>query len=471
MVCWWIKTSIRLASNMYFSKKFFAILFCTYLFIVRAAVAQELPKVVQINWKKFNKALPEEPIFTGLKSVLSNANKYALNDWYHKINQFDAVAATDDSGYLVLKSKGRDNEIRYRYPAGMAFGVAIAIKTGVYNPLTTGLTAPEAIEKTVKLLTAIAYDHKANQQRQVWGGDWQAAHWAYYTGYAAWLLWDELQSKDQDNIRRMIISEADKLLKTDPPYYKDKTGKDLIPGDSKIEENAWNAELLYLASVMLPSHANSKLWYDQSLNYIISGLSLPSDLENNNILHGRLVKDWLHGYNVEEPGVVINHHLIHPLYNALSSVVNAPIVFSLAGKSTPKAAAFNMDKIYNSLITTKFDSIKYQPPGGTMYVPGQAQVYYPQGSDWGKEIYDSFVNMDIAAWMYGFDKGQQYNGEYWAGLHLDAVIKQQSRFSDGHTYLDNKENSYSGKEAAIATRIASAWMTIWMQYQFPVRYK
>lgn len=106
-----------------------------------------------------------------------------------------------------------------------------------------------------------------------------------------------------------------------------------------------------------------------------------------------------------------------------------------------------------------------------MYIPGLAQVYYPQGSDWGTEIYDSLVNMDIAAWMYGFDKGQRYDGKYWAQLHLDAVTKQQSRFLDGHTYLDNKENSYSGKEAAIATRIASAWMTVWMQYQSPVKYK
>ncbi|TKC08830.1 hypothetical protein [Pedobacter frigoris] len=431
----------------------------------------KLPAVTQIRWKNFNKKLPEEPIFNSLKIALSNVNKYALNDWYIKVNEFDTINGTDNSGYLILKSKGKDNQVRYRYPAGMTFGIAIALKTGAYDYRLTGVPTVVAAEKAIKLLSAIAYDHKANQKRNVWGGDWQAAHWAYYTGYSAWLLWEKLEIRDQNNIKRMIISEADRLLKIDPPYCKDKTGKVLIPGDSKIEENAWNAELLYLASVMMPTHANSRLWYDQSLNYIISGVSLPSDLENNNMLHGRPVRSWLNGYNVEEPGVVVNHHIVHPLYNALSSVVNAPIVFSLAGKNTPKAAAFNMDKIYNSLITTKFDSVKYQKPGGTMYIPGQAQVYYPEGSDWGKEIYDSFVNMDIAAWMYGFDKGDQYNGKYWAQLHLDAVVKQQSRFSDGHTYLDNNENNYSGKEAAIATRIASAWMTVWMQYQSPVKYK
>lgn len=445
-------------------------IFSLFFLIVSLRVCAQndrLTAVKQVWWELFKNKMPSDTIYSSVKTALLNANKYGLNVWFNEVRNYN----TDSTGYLNLKSISTNNENRYRLPAGMAFGLAISLKTGAYNPSVTGVSTDFAINRTMQLLTAVAYDHKANNTRKVWAGEWQAAHWAYYAGYAGWLLWDKLKLVDRENIQRMIISEANRLLKIPAPFYKDKDGKPIIPGDSKIEENDWNAELLYLAAVMMPSHSNSKLWLRQSLSYMITGISLPSDLHNQRMLHGKMVKDWLNGYNVEEPGIVINHGIIHPLYNALSSVVNAPIVFSLVGLPTPEAARFNMNKIYNSLINTEFDTSKYGKPGGTMYIKGKSEVYYPQGSDWGTEIYDSFANMDIAAWMYKFDKGQKYGGKYWANLHLKAIVNQQKRFKDGHTYLNDKEDSYFGKEAAISTRMASAWMTIFLQYQRPAIYK
>ncbi|WP_353129895.1 hypothetical protein [Parapedobacter pyrenivorans] len=410
--------------------------------------------------------VPQNNVVETVKKTLLNANKFALNSWYTEIKKYEK----DGTGYLILDYPGADNEMRYRYPAGMAFGLAISLKTGVYDELETGQPYAEALQKTILLLTSVAHDHRTNKTRCAWGDDWQAALWAYYAAYAGWLLWNHLGEKDRAYVVNMVIAEADRLLLVPPPFYKDKAGTALFPGDSKIEENLWNAELLSLASVMMPMHVNSERWLHQAISYTITGLSLPSDLQNEDILHGKPVKSWLNGYNVEEPGIVINHHIIHPLYNAVSSVVNVPIVFSLAGVCTPKAFRFNMDKIYRSLINTPFDSSRYEKPGGTMYIKGSPNLYYPEGSSWGFEIYDPFANMDVAAWLYQFDDGQDYGGYYWAGLHAGAVLTQQERFDDGHTYLDNQENSYSGKEEAIATRMASAWMSIWVEHQRSVCY-
>jgi hypothetical protein len=154
----------------------------------------------------------------------------------------------------------------------MSFGVAIAIRTGIYESSTTGVSLQEAKDKTILMVRSVAYDHKANGNRKVWGGDWQAAHWAYYTGYAAWLLWDDFSPKDQSNIIQMIVAEADRFLPIVPLYYKDSTGKTLFPGDSKIEEDAWNAELLYLAAVMLPNHPHSNKWLNKAVEYLMQQL-------------------------------------------------------------------------------------------------------------------------------------------------------------------------------------------------------
>lgn len=423
--------------------------------------------VAAINWNRFQKKTPGNKIANTVKAALLNANKFALNNWYHQTKNYQP----DSTGYLDLKSKSKVNEYRYRFPAAMAFGIAISIKTGIYDATVTGVSLQEAKDKTISLASSVAYDHKINNTRKVWGGDWQAAHWAYYTGYTAWLLWDEFSAKDRSHVVQMMIAEADRFLSTAPLYYKDSSGKVLFVGDSKIEEDAWNAELLYLAAVMLPNHPHSNKWLQKAVEYMIAATSLPSDLHNARIIHGRPISSWVKGYNLEEPGFVINHGIIHPQYNALASMINAPIVFSLAGKVTPEAACFNLDKIYYSVTAHKFSSPPYKTPGGTMYQPGSPEVYYPEGSDWGLGVYDNFANLDIAAFSYGWDKlAKKHKGKYWAELHMNKVLEQQKRFTDGHTYANDKENSYLGKEEAIASRMGSAWMTIWLQQQKPVVY-
>lgn len=423
--------------------------------------------VQPINWTKFKAKMPNDQLSNTVKSCLLNANKFALTAWYHDVKKYQI----DSTGYLDLKSKSKVNEYRYRFPAGMSFGIAISIRTGIYDPAVTGVSLQEAKDKAMLMARSVAYDHKVNNTRKVWGGDWQAAHWAYYAGYSAWLLWDDFSAKDQAYITQMIIAEADRFLPTTALYYKDSTGKVIFKGDSKIEEDAWNAELMYLAAEMLPKHPHAKKWLYKAAEYLIAATSLPSDLKNTRIIHGRAVSDWINGYNVEEPGFVINHGIIHPTYNALASMINAPIVFSLVGKPTPEAARFNLDKIYYSVTSYRFSSPPYKAPGGTMYQIGSPDVYYPEGSDWGQGVYDTYANLDIAAFTYGWDdKSLNHKGKYWAKLHTDKVLAQQQRFTDRHTYTGDDENSYPGREEAIATRMGSAWMTIWLQKQAPAVY-
>lgn len=423
--------------------------------------------VLPIDWNRLAVSTHQTELEQTVKATLLNANKFALTTWYRDIKKFQV----DSTGYLELKSKGDKNEKRYRFPASMAFGLAISLKTGIYRPEVTGVSREEARAKAIQMICAVAFDHKANGTRQVWGGDWQAAHWTYYAGYAAWLLWDDIAENDRNLLLKMITSEADRFLTMEPPFYKDRAGKLLIPGDSKIEENAWNAELIYLAAVMLPNHPHSGQWLHKAVEYMVSATTLPFDVTSSRVIHGRPISSWIEGYNVEPPGFVINHGIIHPMYNAIPVMVNAPIVFSLAGRATPEAARFNLDKIYYSITSHRFTAPPYRQPGGSMYVEGSAEVYYPEGSDWGQGVYDTYANLDIAAFSYGWDNlSTAHKGEYWAKLHAEKVLEQQKRFVDGHTYLGDSENSYPGREEAIATRMGSAWMTLWLQRRAPASF-
>ncbi|MCU7552967.1 hypothetical protein OCK74_27890, partial [Chitinophagaceae bacterium LB-8] len=101
-------------------------------------------KVMPINWSGFQKKAPSNKLANTVKATLLNANRFALTTWYHEIKKYQP----DSSGYLDLKSKSKVNEYRYRFPAAMSFGIAIAIKTGIYDPSITGVSLQEAKDKT-----------------------------------------------------------------------------------------------------------------------------------------------------------------------------------------------------------------------------------------------------------------------------------------------------------------------------------
>ncbi len=425
--------------------------------------------VETIDFSSFDQHIDEDDeLYAMLKQGLLNANKYALTTWFDEVKNLDE----DTNEYYDLKTASGNstvNEYVYRFPATQAFGIAVAIRTGIYDEDYVGVSEAEAKARAIKMVTSVAYGHKANGGHyQSWGDDWQAAHWAYYAGYTAWLFWDELSAQDQQLIKNMIIYEADRFNNTNALYWKTANGKELYAGDSKIEEDGWNAELLNLAAQMFPKHENHELWEYRFIEYQLAAFATPQMNESDEIIHGQPAKDWVYGYNVNADGTVINHGIVHPTYNAASTGVNTSIVNSLLHEKLPLAAKYNLDKLYDGLTEVEFRvEDGYQEPGGTIYTEGSYEIYCPQGNDWGGEIYDVYVNIDVSAYVYGYGE----EADEWAKLHLQKVLDQQSRHEDGHTYKDASENSYAGREEAISMRLGCAFMTYWLSLQEPVEYE
>ncbi|MBS5588103.1 MAG: FIVAR domain-containing protein [[Clostridium] spiroforme] len=272
---------------------------------------------------------------------------------------------------------------------------------------------------------------------------------------------------DQTLIKNMMIHEANRFCNLNAVYWKTASGQELYAGDSKIEEDGWNAELLNLAAQMFPKHENADLWQYRFIEYQLAAFSIPSMTTSNEIIHGRAVKDWVYGYNVNENGTVINHGIVHPTYNAASTGVNTSLVNSLVHEKLPLAAKYNLDRLYEGLTKVDFKvEDGYKQPGGTIYRDGSYEIYCPQGNDWGGEIYDVYVNIDVSAYVYGYGDNS-YN---WAKLHLQKVLDQQARHEAGHTYKNSAENSYAGGEEAILMRLGCAFMTYWLAQQETVEF-
>jgi hypothetical protein len=175
-------------SDMISMKKFFlfpVVVVFTLINLIYPQVTVEAANnsVVPIQWKSFSKGNPTDENSKRIQQILLNTNKYGLTTWWDTKNNFDEQVGR----YLDF---GGTLEHEIRHPAAMSLGLATSIAFGIYDSSFTGVPKIEAIDKTRKLISSLAYRHKSNSKGG-WGDHWQSAHWAYFAGFAGWLMWDD----------------------------------------------------------------------------------------------------------------------------------------------------------------------------------------------------------------------------------------------------------------------------------------
>jgi putative cell wall-binding protein len=427
------------------------------LFPINSPAAAESGDVVPINWSAFERGNPIDENSLRIKQILLNTNKYGLTNWWDSYKNFEQQTGA----YLNF---GGNDEDQIRHPAAMSLGLATPLAFDIYDPAVTAISESEAQAKTIKLISSLAYRHKANTSGG-WGDQWQSAHWAYFAGFAGWLMWDKLSLQDREYVRKMVEYEASRFNDYVVPYMKTAAGTVLSPGDTKAEENAWNAQILQLATAMMPDHPNWNVWMNKNLELMISSAATPSDLTNAAVLNGKPVKDWIRGSNINEDGTVINHGFIHPDYMEFIAFNNtSALQYTLANIATPEAAFFHSDYVFKSFVEKEFASPPYAAPGGTIYRADSSDIYYPEGNDWGTDRRMQFATLDVFANAFGFDQALTKGGAYWEPLHAQKVLDMQNRHSDGHTYSNDLEDNYQGKEEWVAHHAAWAWIAKWVDH-------
>jgi hypothetical protein len=292
--------------------------------------------------------------------------------------------------YIIEKYTEHD----VRPAASVCYAVSAALKFAKMNEHDLGMSPEMALIITKRRIKGIASAYKQNRtDGNGWGFAWQSAFWATLAGQGAWLLWNELDSETQTMVCRMVISEADRFIVDDykVPYWRSPDGKENTPGDMKAEENAWNSGILSLAVAMMPLHSHGHDWRHVCNELIISAFATKNDLCNEKIMSSRPVREWIRGYNVSDDGMVVNHNLIHPDYTvAITLNSRSYLIQPFAGQQVFEGSDMNFPLIYKLLTEHEWKSPPYMPPGGTVYIPGKADVYYPQGTDWSRFRYDIF---------------------------------------------------------------------------------
>jgi hypothetical protein len=392
--------------------------------------------------------------------------------------QYDALwSSTRRSPYLDLLGRPGGDELDVRLPAMSALTVAVGLSTGAFDRSSIGKSRRAGVRYVDQLVRSIACEH-ASVSPGGWGRGWETAHWAMLTGSAAWLLWDRLTPQTQADVTSMVVAEADRLSTQAVPYWGLPDGTILTPGDSKAEENAWNASLLAFAAAMMPSAPHSELWRAQSAELAVSAYATHSDDTSTRVVNGVSLADRLRGFNVYPDGTVENHQRIHPDYASTVQLLWTAADFDrLARKRVPAAMFHNGGLVYSAFSTVTYTAGAVSPaggtfkaPGGTVYQPGHSWIYYPQGDDWGTARRAHFVSLDAHARVYAGYLGAR---GWAAGRALawhetgQAALVSSSGAHDGRTYsvdptVAAKQDTYPGREEYAAQNLATAWLALYI---------
>jgi hypothetical protein len=329
----------------------------------------------------------------------------------------------DPSMKLLTDSRSAEHHIRPNTTAVADF--AFLYRFGPYDSAVVGCTRQELLaNEIIPMLRYLAATHKTGTLKtgdgKAWGDAWQSAHWAYGLGLAAWWSWEGLPADLRASVRQVVAHEADRIAKTPPPYN--------LRFDSKSEENAWNSQILSIATILMPGDPRRPGWDAALQTWTFSAYCRPADRQPG-------------GANIFDDFTLENHGFVHPDYMG-AWIMNSgnAVDYRYTGRKPLPAFTRNLPEIYENQ---------------KWFLLPDAGYCYPNGQDWA-----IFRNGD---WMpcHATALAEFQDPEALVQLRraLETAEKMQARHADGAIYAPG-ENYFPSSQPHLGLWLAQAWLVL-----------
>ena len=262
--------------------------------------------------------------------------------------------------------------------------------------LPEGFTWEEVREMALKSLIWGYSSHKANKlkvtsRNAYWGSTsasdytWESSLWAMSLCYSAHFLKDELTDAQRAYIYNMVKAECNYELGRGIP-----TG---YAGDTKAEENGWEADILACALGLYPDDALAARWFDRLRDFAINSYSQVDDAQDRTVIDPeydqKTVADYYRGQNLYDDYTLQNHNLFHTSYQnvvqqELGEAHLAMLLFQGdQPKWTTRALMHNQQKVMDEVLNR--------------LALADGELAMPNGNDWSLFLFDQITSYSTMA--------------------------------------------------------------------------
>jgi hypothetical protein len=224
-----------------------------------------------------------------------------------------------------------------------------------------------------------------------WGGKplhrsgfyWQGSPVLSNMGHAAQQAWGLLSSTTRTAVSDVVRSQADEVT----PDVGSWNPEEALTGDTKAEENGWNAAGAATGAALLPGDARARAWDLAAKDLAINSSTRTGDGASSTTIDGTQLRVWANTFrNLEDDYTVTNHGFFHPVYSWGTHVglADAMVLYKGAGLvSDPQAFMFRVQDVWDQTM-------------GRL-ATDDGDFVLPSGSDWTTHDYGQLPYLGMIA--------------------------------------------------------------------------
>ncbi|MBR5349786.1 MAG: hypothetical protein IK124_00960, partial [Prevotella sp.] len=233
--------------------------------------------------------------------------------------------------------------------------------------------------------------------------------------FAAEYLSAVTDDEDELQMEKVIVSEADYQLSRPVPHG--------FRGDTKAEENGWEANVLAVAWTIYFTHPHASQWKEAMVRYGLNTYTVDADARDETVVDGKKVSEWYAGTNLFPDFTLQNHHYFHTSYQNVviqeqaESILATYFLTGLPGMSLHRSLIWHWQEVWDQVLAQ------------LALVDGELAM--PNGNDWSMFLYDQLPA--YAAMATILRNGDALMLERRC---LDQLLRRQATTGDGRYMLN-----------------------------------
>jgi len=341
--------------------------------------------------------IPEPQMKNDLLQMLANFSTYMVGDW-NPCKEPNSLG--EECGFFRGENSGGSDERGVRPNADLGMVCAFLCKYAKGRvKLPHGVTWEKLDEMAMRSLIFAYSTHKANQLKvcsggRYWGStsvddySWESSLWAMSVAYSAYFQWDKLTSEQVHYIYQLLKAECNyELQRTIPTGYK---------GDTKAEENGWEADILAATLGLFPNDLLAPDWFARLREFAINSYSHPSDANNNKVVDSwfdsKTVADLYRGQNLYDDYSLQNHNLFHTSYQnvVIQELGEAALALKMFQQGIHGGEKWRTNALMHNNQEVQDNILNW------LALP-DGELAMPNGNDWSLFLYDQITSYSTVA--------------------------------------------------------------------------